>query len=236
MFTKLSDTNKATTMMESQGRSKVTISRVGMFLALLAIVGIAGYLLNLAALHFLRTDVNPVVEPVSNYAVGAYGFLSTAANIGSGLTALALTVGLYLGIVPPGRSRVGLFLLGLFGVCELLAAIFPIDVGAQATMNGTVHNIVGNISFFGFLAAVILLSWSMGKDEQWRSIRRPALALAFVVTGMAALTIVGANIGIGFGVGQRLFNVTSMGWMLLVALRIRSMARGSLPGQPSRVR
>src|SRR5829696_1819324 len=100
------------------------MSRVRMFLAFLAIVGIAGYLLNLAALHFLRTDVNPVVEPVSNYAVGAYGFLSTAANTGGGLGALALTLGLYLSIAPPGRSRVGLFLLGLFGVSELLAAIF----------------------------------------------------------------------------------------------------------------
>ena len=217
--------------MESQGRARMT-----MFLALLTIVGIADYLLNIAALHFLRTDVNPIVEPVSNYAVGAYGFLSTAANIGSGLAALALTLGLYLSIASPGRSRVGLFLLGLFGVSELLAAIFPIDVGAQATTIGTIHNIVGNIAFFGFLAAVILLSWSMGKDEQWRSIRRPALALALVVLGMAVLTIVGANIGIGFGVGQRLFNVTSMGWMLLVALRLRSMAQGALPGQPSRVR
>ena len=207
-----------------------------MFLAFLTIVGIAGYLLNLAALHFLRTDVNPMVEPVSNYAVGAYGFLSTAANIGSGLAALALTLGLYLSIASPARSRVGLFLLGLFGVSELLAAIFPIDVGAQATTIGTIHNIVGNIAFFGFLAAVILLSWSMGKDEQWRSLRRPALALALVVLGMAVLTIVGANIGIGFGVGQRLFNVTSMGWMLLVALRLRSISQGALPGQPSRVR
>jgi hypothetical protein len=212
------------------------MSRVSIFLAFLTIVGIAGYLLNLAALHFLRTDVNPMVEPVSNYAVGAYGFLSTAANIGSGLAALALTLGLYLSIASPGRSRVGLFLLGLFGVSELLAAIFPIDVGAQATTIGTIHNIVGNIAFFGFLAAVILLSWSMGKDEQWRSIRRPALALALVVLGMAVLTIVGANIGIGFGVGQRLFNVTSMGWMLLVALGLRSMAQGALPGQTSRVR
>ena len=214
----------------------MTMSRVSIFLAFLTIVGIAGYLLNLAALHFLRTDVNPMVEPVSNYAVGAYGFLSTAANIGSGLAALALTLGLYLSIASPGRSRVGLFLLGLFGVSELLAAIFPIDVGAQATTIGIIHNVVGNIAFFGFLAAVILLSWSMGKDEQWRSIRRPALALALVVLGMAVLTIVGANIGIGFGVGQRLFNVTSMGWMLLVALRLRSIAQGALPGQPSRVR
>jgi len=83
---------------------------------------------------------------------------------------------------------------------------------------------------------MILLSWSRGKDEHWRSIRRPDLALALVVLGMAVLTIVGANIGIGFGVAQRLFNVTSMGWMLLVALCLRSIAQGALPGQPSRVR
>jgi hypothetical protein len=48
-------------------------------LALLAIVGVAVFLLLIAALHFLRPDVNPVVEPMSNYAVGPFGFLFTAA-------------------------------------------------------------------------------------------------------------------------------------------------------------
>src|SRR5829696_3386567 len=108
MFTKLRDTNKAATMMESQGRS-----RVAGFLALLAIVGVVDYLLNVAALHLVRPDVNAVLEPVSNYAVGPYGFLLTAADIGGSLAALALTFGLYLSIAPPGRSYVGLFLLGL---------------------------------------------------------------------------------------------------------------------------
>src|SRR3712207_795251 len=134
MSTKLTYANKATTMKESQGRSRMTMSRVTMVLALLTIVGIADYLLNLTALHFLRPDVNPVMEPVSNYAVGPYGFLFTAADIGSGLAALALMFGLYLGIAPSGRSYVGLFLLGLYGVSELLAGLFPIDVGAEATM------------------------------------------------------------------------------------------------------
>src|SRR5829696_5694099 len=157
MSTKLSNTNKAATMMESQGRSGVI--RV---LALLAIVGVADFLLNLTALHFLRPDVNPVLEPISNYAVGPYGFLFTAADIGSGLAALALILGLYLGIAPRGRSYVGLFLLGLYGVSVLLAGIFPIDVGAEATIVGAIHNIVGNIGFFGFPIAVILLSLGMG--------------------------------------------------------------------------
>jgi hypothetical protein len=41
-------------MMESQGRARAT-----MFLALLALVGIAVKFLTIAALHFVRPDVNP---------------------------------------------------------------------------------------------------------------------------------------------------------------------------------
>jgi Protein of unknown function (DUF998) len=231
MATKLSDANKTTTMMESQDRSRAT-----RFLALLAIVGIADFLLNIAALHFLRPDVNPVLEPMSNYAVGPYGFLLTAADIGGGLAALALTFGLYWGIAPPGRSYVGLFLLGLYGVSVLLAGIFPIDVGGEATTFGTIHNIVGNILFFGFPIAVILLSLGMGKDERWRSLRLPALALAGVVVLTVILTMVGFNLGIGFGVTQRIANVAALVWMLVVALHLRSVAQGALAQQPSRVR
>jgi hypothetical membrane protein len=236
MATRLTDTNQASTTMESKGSSRMTMSRVTMFLALLAIVGIVDFLLNLAVLHFVRPDVNPVLEPMSNYAVGPYGFLFTAADIGLGLAALALTFGLYLSIAPPGRSYVGLFLLGLYGVSVLLAGIFPIDVGGEATMAGTIHNIVGNISFFGFPIAVILLSLGMGKDERWRSFRRRALALSLVVALTVILTIVGSNLGIGYGVTQRMFNVAALVWMLLVALHLRSLARGALDQQPSRVR
>jgi hypothetical protein len=231
MAANLTDANQSSTMMESQGSSRMT-----MVLALLTIVGIAVYLLNLAALHFLRPDVNPMLEPMSNYAVGPYGFLLTAADIGGGLAALALTVGLYLSIAPPGRSYVGLFLLGLYGVSVLLAGIFPIDVGGETTTFGIIHNIVGNISFFGFPIGVILLSLGMGKDERWRSFRRTALAVSVLVVLTVILTMVGFNIGIGFGLTQRLANVTALAWMLLVALHLRSLAQGALAQQPSLVR
>src|SRR5215210_7023498 len=220
-------------MMESKGSSRMTMSRVTMVLALLTIVGVAVYLVNFTALHFLRPDVNPVLEPVSNYAVGPYGFLAIAANIGTGLAALALMVGLYRGIAPRGRSYVGLFLLGLYGISELMAAYFLIDVGAEATMAGTIHNIVGNISFFAFPIGVILLSLGMGKDERWRSLRRPALALSIVVVLTVILTIVGFNLGIGFGVTQRITNVASLVWMLAVTLHLCSVAQGALAHQPS---
>jgi hypothetical membrane protein len=216
-------------MMESRSRARVT-----MFLALLALAGIAIKFLSIAALHFVRADVNPVLEPISNYGVGSYGFLLTVADVGSILATVALVFGLYLGIGPPGRSYVGLFFLGLYGVSELLAGIFPIDVGGGATTAGTIHTIVGNISFFCFPIAAILLSLRMGNDEQWRSLRRPALALAIVVVLTVILTIAGFNLGIGFGVTQRVENVAVLVWMLVVALHLRSVAQDALAQHPSR--
>jgi hypothetical membrane protein len=131
-------------------------------------------------------------------------------------------------------SYLGLFLLALYGVSELLAGIFPIDIGGEATTAGTIHTIVGNISFFCLPIAAILLSLRMGKDEQWRSIRRPALALSIVVVLTAILTIAGFNLGIGFGVTQRVANVAVLVWMLMVALHLRSVAQGALAQHPSR--
>jgi hypothetical membrane protein len=182
----------------------------------------------------LRPDANPVSEPISNYGVGPYGFLFTVADIGSGLASLARVVGLYFGIVPAGRSYVGLILLGLYGVSELLGGIFPIVVGGEATTTGTIHNIIGNIAFFCFPIAAILLSLRMGKDERWRSFRRPALALAIVVALTVILTIAGSSFGIGFGVIQRVANVAVLVWMFVVALHLRSVAHGALAQQPSR--
>jgi hypothetical protein len=48
--------------------------------------------------------------------------------------------------------------------------------------------------------------------------------------------MVGSNIGMGFGVTQRLANVTALGWMLMVALHLRSVAQGALAMQPTWVR
>lgn len=69
------------------------------------------------------------------------------------------------------------------------------------------HTIVGNVSFFGFPIAVILLPLAMGKVERWTSLRLPALAQAGVVVLTVVLTMVGFNLGIGFGLTQRLANV-----------------------------
>jgi hypothetical protein len=124
--------------------------RSAAFLALLAIGGMVYYLSSVVAAHLLRPDVHPVSEPVSYYAVGPYGFFIGLAIFALGVGSLALTLGLHLGIAPPGRSHVGLLLLALYGVGQLVVALFSIDAESAKTTTGIVHNIAGNISFFCF--------------------------------------------------------------------------------------
>jgi len=204
--------------------------RSAAFLALLAIGGNVYYLSSVVAAHLLRPDVHPVSEPVSYYAVGPYGFFIGLAIFALGVSSLALTLGLHLGIAPPGRSRVGLLLLALYGVGQLVVALFSIDAESAKTTTGIVHNIAGNISFFCFPPAVILLSMGMGKDERWRSLNRPALALSLVVLVEAILVMVSANVVGGFGLAQRLFLLTTVLWMLLAAIWLRYATRGAYPG------
>jgi hypothetical protein len=199
------------------------------FLALLAIVGMAYYLVSVVAAHLLRPDVHLVSEPVSYYAVGPYGFFIGIAIFALGVGSLALTLGLHLSIAPPGRSRVGLLLLALYGVGQLVVAIFSIDAESAQTTAGIIHNIAGNISFFCFPPAVILLSLHMGEDERWRSLKRPALTLSLVVLVGAISVMVSANVVGGFGVAQRLFLLATVLWMLLAAIRLRSTSGGALP-------
>jgi hypothetical protein len=74
----------------------------------------------------------------------------------------------------------------------------------------------------------------MGKDEHWRSFRRAALALSIVVVLTVILTIAGFNLGIGFGVTQRVANAAVLVWMLVVALHLRSVAQDALAQHPPR--
>jgi Protein of unknown function (DUF998) len=210
--------------------------RTAAFLALLTIVGMGYYLSSVVAAHLLRPDIDPVSEPVSNYAVGPYGFGIAIAIFALGVGSLALVLGLHLGIAPPGMSRVGLLLLALYGVGQLGVALFPIDAEGAQTTTGLIHNIAGNISFFCFPPAAILLSLSMGKDERWSSLKRPALALGLLVLVEAILVMVSANVVGGFGIAQRLFLFTTVLWFLLVAIRLRSTTRGAYPGRRSQVR
>ena len=92
-------------------------------------------LLVLALLHVLRTDVDPVARPTSDYAHGSYGWLIVFATVGVGLAAIALAVA----VRPEVRGtagQIGVGMLVFFGVAKIVQVFFPIDAAGQVTSAG----------------------------------------------------------------------------------------------------
>ncbi len=112
------------------------------------LVGVTYFVVIIVALHFLRPDHNPIQRPTSEYAVGPYGWLMTTAFFSMSVATFALVIGLFQGVPPSARSRIGLVLLGIWAVGVLIAMSFPIDLeGAPPTIAGTIHRINGSLAF-----------------------------------------------------------------------------------------
>ncbi len=195
-------------------------------LAALAIAAITYFAVIIVILHFLRPDLDPISRTTSEYAVGSYGFLMTSAFFSMSLASWVLIVGLYQGVSQPARSRVGLGLLGLWGVGALIAMLFPIDLeGSPQTVAGTIHRINGPLIFLCVTVGTILLSRRFKQDENWRLIYRPALLLSLVMLAAFILTFLSFAAQLGFtGLMQRIHLAALVTWMLLTAARLRSIA------------
>jgi hypothetical membrane protein len=176
----------------------------------------AFYLVVLAVLHVLRTDVDPATDPVSDYAVGDYGMLEVFAMLAVGLGALALTAALHQ---TPRRSMVGLVLLAVFGLAKVAQAFFPIDVGDETTTSGSIHSVLGTMAFFALPVAAVLLSRSRGGVEM----------VIAVLLAVAMVAVFVSNTVGGVGIAQRVFLVLSSIWVLVTAVRLalRQPARSS---------
>ena len=166
-------------------------------------------LLVLGLLHIVSPEVDPVTRPVSEYALGEFGWLATIRTLAQGIGPIALAVALR-------SDRVGAFLLLVVGLLKLAMPLFPVDaLGAPATSAGQVHDLLGNLTFFLFPVAALVL---------FRAMRRRGSRLAPLIAVALAIATVGvllANAFGGFGLAQRAYLVLCAVWLLLAALTAR---------------
>lgn len=211
--------------------STTTAKRVAQ-LSVIAMVGVAYFVVVLATFHLLRPDLDPIQRVGSNYAVGPYGLLMTIAFLTLAVSKFAFALGLYQGMTPASRTRVGMILLGTAGLGVLVDAIFPTDVTPDdrpVTWIGIVHVVSAVIGFLCFLAAMFLVSQRFKKDERWQSFSRPSFALACATfAAFIAFQIIEANRTPVGGLAQRVFVALYLLWLFLTAFRLRAIAKGSL--------
>ena len=87
---------------------------------------------------------------------------------GVGTWALVVAIG---GEVHTAAGKAGLGLLAVAGLGEAMASVFDIrhELG---------HGLAGLFGVIGFPIAALLLSVALGRNEGWRSVRRPLLWIA----------------------------------------------------------
>ncbi|HMQ52364.1 MAG TPA: DUF998 domain-containing protein [Anaerolineae bacterium] len=195
-------------------------------LAQLAIVGQVILLASAWLLPFV-SEYRLVGDNISELVLGRYGFVQTLAFIISGVGTLGLAYAIRQLTEGAWGSLVGSLLVAIYGVGAILVAIFPtdridtVDLSAQST-TGTIHSLVSLISFLSVIAGMIILAWTFGRAGRWRSLLPWAaiFATAAVSLIMAQIT---AQQGPWAGLMQRALVTVIAGWIILVAIRIRSM-------------
>ena len=189
------------------------------WLALITIGGIVYFVVAVIVLHFLRPEYNPINHAVSNYAVGPYGYLMTAAFYALALSVFALALSLFRNIALTNLSRVAILLLCLASSGMVVMGVFPGDVHAlhpPATITGVIHWTAAGTSFLSIMIAAFLLSSFFKTDERWQVFQRPCFILALVMVG--ALLLYGTLALIGWiGIGQRIYIAVCLLWLLVLA-------------------
>ena len=198
--------------------------------ALVALLGVAGFVGILVLLHVVRADLDPSWHFISEYEIGRFGWLMQGAFLLLSLANLALLAAVrpaLRGI--PGTLGTVLFLVGTLGT--ILGGLFVTDsIGTlpeAASPSGKMHALGGGLGLAGVLGTW-LLSASLLRDPAWRPARRALLiataifTLGFLVSFVTIATLVGRSGGtfgpdVPVGWPNRIGILAGCAWLAIVA-------------------
>jgi len=208
----------------------------------LAFTGAALCLIFLAVLHFIKPELDPSWHMVSEYALGAHGWMMTLCFLSLSLGCAALVIAI--------RSQVrgwvgylGLFFLLAATMGGGMAAFFPTDPitisPAEATSTGKMHGLAFLIGGPSLPIAAMLISFNLARQSVWSHARGPLLWSASLT--LLSLVLLLATLGFqmprhgGFGpevlVGwpNRLVMLANCGWVMTVGWQAANLAQRQSP-------
>lgn len=212
--------------------------------ARLSFAGAAAFLVLLAALHFIKPELNPSWRVMSEYAIGRHGWVMVLAFLCLAFSCVALFVAIRAQTRTVG-GKIGLSFLLVAAAGMTIAAVFTVDPitasGDELTTHGNLHAL-GTILGVGFPIAAALVSRSLTRNREWSWARR-LLVWSAVLAWVGFLVFVLANVvmfpedgtfgpDVLIGWPNRLMMVTFSAWLMVVARQaIRSGAHPTTIGR-----
>jgi hypothetical protein len=196
-------------------------------LSLLAALAIVGQLVLLASALLLPiwSQYGLIRDNISELALGRFGFVQTAAFVIAGVGTLGLAFAIRQLTKGSWGSRVGSLLIAVYGAGAILSAVFPTDrIDSPTDMSslsatGAIHIAVAIASFLSVIVGMFVLTRTFARERGWGSFWRLSV---FFPAGSLALIIVQQE-GPLIGLLQRALVIVVSAWLILVALRVRSI-------------
>lgn len=199
----------------------------------LVILGIILYVGLDVVAQVLPPHYSPLHQAESDLAVGPYGLIMQFNFLVRGGLSLALVLALR-DLLPAGRSRIGVVLLGVWSGCSALLAFFNTDIlddpalvpHLHLTWHGELHLVLATASFIAAALGALATSFALRESKKGASVRVPAIMLAVLsllaLLAMPRFTVRGLD-----GLGERIFLLVILCWLGTVALAIRSPRKRS---------
>jgi hypothetical protein len=181
----------------------------------------------LITLHLLPTGYNPRLDAVSDYGIGRYRAWFWAQALAGGVAGLALAIAL-AETTPSIPTEVVVALL-ISVVARLLIPLFPTDQNGSRfqTVPGTIHMILAIVIFASVIIAASKFGSAVEHEAAWQGVKGWLSALPWVMTGAAIGILVALRaprLKRKFGLIERLFYVSSIGWFLIVSIELARIA------------
>jgi hypothetical membrane protein len=196
--------------------------------------------------HLIRPDLSLTTNFISEYVLGANGFVMTSALFVFGIGVLTFTAGLRQSLAATTYARIGLVLLVIGGIAMLFVGVFPVEVQTTAeylTRSGPIHDLAALIFFASTVAGIVLLSFGFRHDGQWHRHARSEVILAMLalVAFVAFFAIYPLQAGDAasvpelakiIGLVQRMLTLSVWLWLFVTALRLRALQLQTIQSRP----
>ncbi|MGH9614824.1 MAG: DUF998 domain-containing protein [Bryobacteraceae bacterium] len=216
----------------------------------LAIAAIVAYQILLIVLIFLRPDLDPSWHTISEWAIGPYGWLMSAALVISAVSYAAL----FRMLTSQVQGTMGGIGMGLLLICvagALGAGIFttdPMPIRPPLSTTGTLHVIFGTSQLMLLQFAALLINLSLARrNQRWARARRVLLWTAGLpLFGFGAFALYSAIFvfpmgrqaygpGVNIGWPPRFAFFTYMLWVVILAWQgIKCIRLAHAQGHPNR--
>jgi hypothetical protein len=203
-------------------------------LILLATLAIFGQVILMASAWLLPafSEYRLIGDYISELVLGRYGYIQTSAMLLSGIGTIGLAYAIRRLTGELRGSLAGSVLVAVYGVGAVVSALFPTDrvdspadVWAQST-TGIVHSMTALVSFVAMIVGMFVLSRTFARGTRWRT-----LTIWSVLLAASTLSLFFAQQeGPGVGLMQRLMVAAVSAWLIVVALRVRSIAGSGVTG------